>query len=87
MPDPTSDPLFRQCAQIAAPDMRAIKREAAIRGMVEALLYYSNYDGNTFRGAYMTPYIGGKPDPNKPKNDRGYIARAALAAFRAVEEQ
>ena len=54
--------------------------------LVAALQWYAdemNYDPD---GAAMTPYINGEPDPMKPRQDRGLIARTVLAKVNPEQE-
>jgi len=48
----------------------------------EALRFYANEKNTHPNGAHMTPFVDGKPDFKLPREDRGRIARIALAALK-----
>ena len=55
--------------------------EARVKELRKALEWYADDAANVHprTGAHMTPYVDGKPHPTLPFEDRGHIARAALA--------
>lgn len=66
-------------AQLTASEREREELSAKLAVMAGALEFYADGRNYHWTGAAMTPFVNGKRDPNKSKEDLGAIARTAIA--------